>query len=58
MTEDKDKRRQNLFHKNQKKFDISEEDKFLSMKKKNKKKELEEIEEEELWEEWQKEHRY
>lgn len=56
--EDKDKRRENLFHKNQKKFSISEEQRFLSKEKKKKKKEIENLREEELWEEWEQEYKF
>jgi hypothetical protein len=56
--EDKDKRRQNIISKTQKKWSIPEEEKFLSKEKKKKKQKIEHIREEELWEEWEEQYRY
>lgn len=51
--ENKDQRRQKFLNKQQKKYDLSEEQKFMSKSKKERKKKLEDIRGEELWEDWE-----
>lgn len=48
----KDLRRKKINSKNIKKFDLSDEDKFLYKSKKHIKKKKEEMRQEELWEDW------
>lgn len=48
----KDQRRQKFLNKNDKKHDLSEEQRFISKSKKERKKKLEDIRGDELWEDW------
>lgn len=50
---DKDQRRQKFQNKNVKKYDYSEEQRFISKSKKERKKKIEEIRGDELWEDWE-----
>lgn len=50
----KDERRQKFIsNKNTKKYDLSEEQRFLSKSKKQRKRKIEDIREEEIWEDWE-----
>lgn len=49
----KDERRQKFLNKNTKKYDVSEEQKFVAKSKKERKKQIEDIRGDELWEDWE-----
>lgn len=52
-TDPKDNRRKKFQNKSVKKYDYSEEQRFLSKSKKERKKKIEDIRGEELWEDWE-----